>query len=64
MFNTYYSGAYNIAEFAAQNMAVIPLLAIALAAAIFRNRWVQIVCPILLSAVWVYYFSNLQDALK
>jgi hypothetical protein len=62
--NLYFGGNYNVSEFLSQNLAVIPLIAIALAAIIFRNRWVQISAPILLSAIWVYYFIDLQSALK
>ncbi len=61
--NTYYAGNFNVVEYAAQNIAVIPLLAVAITAAVSRNRWVQIVSPILMIAVWVYYLVDLQGAL-
>ena len=62
--NSYYSDAYNVVEYAKHNVAVIPLIAIAVVAAVWRNRWVQIVCPILLGCIWIYYFFELQSALK
>jgi hypothetical protein len=62
--NSYYSSNFNVAEFAAQNIAVIPLLFISMTAALVRRRWVQITCPILLAAIWAYYLVDLQDALK
>src|SRR6185312_15624816 len=57
--NTYYSGNFNVAEYAAQNLAVIPLLAVAITAAVFRNRWVQIASPLLLTAIWGFYLVDL-----
>lgn len=62
--NLYFGGGYNVAEFITQNIAVIPLIVVALMAAIFRNRRVQITAPFLLSAIWIYYFTALQSALK
>jgi hypothetical protein len=61
--NSYFGGSYNVAEYLAQNFAVIPLLAVALTAAIFRSRWVQAATPFLLIGIWIYYFTELQDAL-
>jgi hypothetical protein len=62
--NSYFSGAYDVAEFAQQNKAVLPLIAVAVTAAVWRNRWVQIVCPMLLTVIWVFYFTELQSALR
>ncbi len=64
LLNSYYSGVYDVVAFAKQNMAVIPLIAVAVTAAVWRNRWVQIACPPLLICIWIYYFIDLQDALK
>jgi hypothetical protein len=61
--NIYYSGNFNVAEYAAQNVAVIPLLVVAIAAAVFRTRWVQIASPFFLTAIWVFYLVDLQGAL-
>ena len=61
--NAYYASGYNIAVFAAQNMTIVPMIAVALGAAIFRNRWVQIAVPILLTAIWAYDLIQVQGAL-
>jgi hypothetical protein len=62
--NFYFGESYHVGEFIMQNIAVIPLIAIALAATIFRNHRVQITAPFLLSAIWIYYLIALQSALK
>jgi hypothetical protein len=61
--NTVLGGAFNIAEWERQNLAAAPLLAVALVAAIFRARWVQIGAPFALAAIWTFYFADLQGAL-
>ncbi len=62
--NYYYSTNFDVREYATQNIAVLPLLAIAITAALVRRRWVQVTAPFLLSGIWIYYFINLQSALK
>ena len=62
--NFVYGTSAGISELVSQNAAVIPMVVLALVAALFRARWVQIVVPILLAADWVYYFSALQGALR
>lgn len=62
--NTYYSGNFNVAEYAAQNLAVIPLLVVAITAAVFRSRWVQIASPLILTTIWGFYLVDLQGALR
>ncbi|MBV8977277.1 MAG: hypothetical protein JO261_08005 [Alphaproteobacteria bacterium] len=62
--NLYFGGAYNVSEVMRQNLATVPLIALAIAAIVFRNRVVQAVVPFLLLGVWAYYFTALQDALK
>jgi len=54
----------NVAEWGEQNWAVVPMIALALAALFFRRRWVQIAAPLGLMAVWVFYYSDLQAALR
>ncbi len=61
--NAYFSSGFNIAEYAAQNMIIVPTIAVALCAAIFRNRWVQIAVPVLVTASWDYNLVRIQDAL-
>ncbi len=39
-------------------------MVISIVAATVKTRWVQIACPILLTAMWVYYLVDLQGALK
>jgi hypothetical protein len=62
--NLYFGGGYSVSDYLTQNLAVIPLIAIALTATIFRNRWVQVTAPFLLMGIWIYYFIDLQSALK
>ncbi len=61
--NFIYGSTYNVAEWSAQNLAVIPMLAVALVATIVRRRWVDIAAPIALAAIWVFIFVELQGAL-
>ena len=62
--NFVYSNGYNVMQWGNENLAVIPMLIVALAAMAFRARWVQIAAPILLLAIWTLYFIDLQGALK
>ena len=62
--NFVFGGVFRVAEWNKQNLAVLPMIAIALAAIFLRARWVQIAAPLALMAVWVYYFVTLQSALK
>ena len=62
--NVVFGNTLNVAEWSAQNIAVVPMLLAAVLAMIFRARWVQIAMPIVLMAIWIFYFSDLQDALK
>ena len=57
-------GTFNIAQWTTQNFAVIPMLTIALIAMIWRKHWIDIAAPILLSVIWIFYFVDLQGALK
>lgn len=61
--NLVLGGALSISAWMMQNLAVIPLLLIAVAAAIWRNRVTDIAAPVLLIAVWTFYFADLQAAL-
>lgn len=62
--NLYFGGGYNVAEYLAQNIAVVPFIAVGIFAAIFRRRWVDVVAIALLAPVWIYYLIALQSALK
>jgi hypothetical protein len=62
--NLYFGSSYNIGEVLSQNVAVLPLIAIAITATLVRKRWVDIAAPILLMCVWAYYLTQLQGALK
>ena len=61
--NTVFGGTFNIVEYMQQNFSVLPALAIALIAAIFRTRWVQIAAPLILIGLWAFYMSTLQGSL-
>ncbi|HTQ14120.1 MAG TPA: hypothetical protein VMH86_09610 [Rhizomicrobium sp.] len=62
--NLYFGGGFDIGEYLKQNRVVIPMIAIALSAAIFRNRWVQRIAPVLMLTVWITYVIALQDTLN
>ena len=62
--NTYFADAYNVAAFARQNIAVLPLIVLSVTAAAWRNRWAQILCPAGLAMTWIYYLTALQDTLR
>jgi hypothetical protein len=56
-------GAYNVSEWSVQNWAVVPMLVIAVTAAAWRTRWVDIAAPFLLMAIWAFFLIELQGAL-
>jgi hypothetical protein len=62
--NFVFGNMLNVSEWTAQNVAVVPMAIAAALAMIFRARWVQIAMPIVLTGLWIYYFSFLQGALK
>jgi hypothetical protein len=64
LFNLAFGTAPGAAELIAQNAAVIPMIVLSLAAMFIRARWVQTLVPVLLTADWIYYFADLQGALK
>jgi len=53
----------NVAETIAKNYAVLAMLVLSSAGAIFRDRRVQIAVAIGLFATWIWYFGTLQAAL-
>jgi len=54
-----------IGQWLDQNEAVVPMLVAAILAAVFiRQTWVQLVCVAVQLAMWGWYFSALQGALK
>ena len=62
--NTIFGEGMNVAEWGRQNLAVIPMLLVAIPAVVFRKRWVQLASPAALMAIWVFYYSDLQAALR
>ncbi|HEY3813828.1 MAG TPA: hypothetical protein VGL66_11435 [Caulobacteraceae bacterium] len=63
--NSLLGQAAGIGQWMEQNVAVIPMLVAAVAAAIFiRVRWVQFVCVGVELAMWGWYFAALQPPLK
>lgn len=62
--NTVFGGMYDIQSWLQQNVAVVPLLLVAILAATFRRRWIQIAAPLVLTAIWAFYLIDLQAALK
>jgi len=62
--NAVYGDVYQVMQWTAQNMAVVPMLAVALLAMAFpRARWIQLVAPFTLLALWAFYFVALQGAI-
>lgn len=47
-----------------QDYAVLPMVLVGLAAAIFPNRWVQIAAPIVMVGLWGLFWVALQPALQ
>jgi hypothetical protein len=62
--NFIFGDGLNIAEWNTQNLAVVPMIAVTLPALFWRNRWVQLGSPLTLMAIWLFYFADLQAALK
>ena len=57
----YGSGTQN---WVAENAANWPTIAACIAATVSRNRWVQGIAIVVICAVWIWYFANLQGALS
>jgi hypothetical protein len=63
--NTLLGAAVGMNEWMQQNVAVIPMIVAAVVAAIFmRKVWLQFVCLGVQLAMWGWYFTALQGALK
>lgn len=54
---------FGVVQYTAQNFAVLPMMIAVAAAAIFGARWIQIAAPVIVTAMWTFYFSTLQGAL-
>lgn len=52
--NLYFGGNYNIADYLAQNLVVLPLNVLVVFSAVVRRRWVDIAAPVLLSCIRAY----------
>ncbi len=62
--NTLLGQAAGVGEWLGQNAAVAPMLVAAVVAVFIRRMWVQVACVAIELAMWVWYFSALQGALK
>ena len=62
--NVAYGQVFGVLDWARVNIAVIPMTLIAVAALIWRGRWVQRLAPPLLLANWAYYFLAFQGPLR
>jgi hypothetical protein len=62
--NLIFGAAPGATEMLAQNMVVIPMIFLSLAAVLIRARWIQMAVPVLVSVCWIIYFGELQGALK
>jgi hypothetical protein len=61
--NLVFGSAYSVAAWTEQNLVVIPMLLVSVAAMIFPMRYVQIFALGSLACLWVVYFAELQRAL-
>jgi hypothetical protein len=61
--NTLFGEMTSVEELIVQNLAVIPMFAIAVIAAISFRPWVQTGAAIAELALWAWYFATLQSAL-
>jgi hypothetical protein len=62
--NIFLGGAFHIGEWISQNTAVIPMFVLATIAAIWIRGRLQALALIGLAGLWIYYFVDLQPALK
>jgi len=62
--NIFLGGAFHVGELLRQNAAVIPMIVLATIAAIWIRGRVQVLALIGLAGLWLYYFVDLQAALK
>jgi hypothetical protein len=62
--NIVFGAEYNFRDLLEQNLAVIPMLPIAILATVFLGRRVQIFALACLAGLWGVYFSDLQQALR
>jgi hypothetical protein len=62
--NFVFANGFHVAEWNAQNLAVLPMTVAAIVAMSVRARWAQIAMPLVMMAVWVFYFVDLQQALR
>ena len=58
-----YGGGFAVSEWSAQNLLVVPMLVVGVAALIWPSKWVQIPAAILLGCLWAVYFAAFQPAL-
>jgi hypothetical protein len=61
--NFIYGSIYNLLQWTAENLAVIPMIVIAVLALIFRRPAIQFALALISMAVWFYFFAVLQGAL-
>jgi len=61
--NAVYGGGFAVSEWSAQNLLVVPMLVVGVAALIWPSKWVQIPAAILLGCLWAIYFAAFQAAL-
>jgi hypothetical protein len=62
--NFVFADGFHVAEWNAQYLAVLPMTVAALVAMTVRARWAQVAMPLVLMATWVFYFADLQQALR
>jgi hypothetical protein len=61
--NVLFGEMTSVREFILQNLAVVPMFAIAVIAAISFRPWIQVSSAAAQVALWIFYFATLQGAL-
>ena len=61
--NAIYGAIFGVISWNAQNLAVVPMVAGALIALIWRGRAAQILGAVVIAAAWTFYFAALQAPL-
>ncbi len=56
--NFVFGNGFHVSEWGTQNLAVIPMIAVAIVAMTVRARWAQVAMPLVLMAVWLYSSST------
>jgi hypothetical protein len=62
--NAVYGAVFGAVTWGAENIAVAPMLLGTVIAMIWRARWAQLIGPLAVSGGWLFYFLDLQGAVR